>query len=135
LSIRKEEGNDCVPFLLIHYTGCKFNGFILFLPKKLFKLTTRFNRVFEEAVLILFFMNVLVEVILVYLLYRFIAGFLVPLFRTTRTMRQQFQDMNARSHGPEANRNPPSPGPQGQPGPSGNGSSKVGEYIDFEEVK
>jgi hypothetical protein len=82
-------------------------------------------------------MNLFVLIILGYLLYRFIAGFLVPLFRTTSQMRQQFHDMN---------RQPPPGGQPGNPSNSGNGTagkpeasktetSKVGEYIDFEEVK
>jgi len=79
-------------------------------------------------------MNLFVLIIVGYLAYRFIAGFLFPLFRTTSHMRQQFHNMNRE--------------PNGQPGPGTNGagpsqpppaskpeSSKVGEYIDFEEVK
>jgi hypothetical protein len=80
-------------------------------------------------------MNVFVLAILFYLLYRFISGFLIPLFRTTVHMRRQFHNMNR------------TPGSQpGNPPNAGNGStdaadapkstsSKVGEYIDFEEVK
>ena len=80
-------------------------------------------------------MNVFVLIILFYLLYRFIGGFLLPLYRTTRQMRQQFRNMNG---------HPPSEGTNGthtntthqeQPGNPKPGSSKVGEYIDFEEVK
>ena len=84
-------------------------------------------------------MNILVELLLAYLIYRFIAGFLVPVYRTTRHMRQQFHDMNGR---------PPADGPAPDaPHSAGtstagnkssnqqNGGSKVGEYIDFEEVK
>jgi len=145
LSIRKEEGNDCVPFLLFHYTGCKFNGFIRFLPNMVFKLPLGFNSVFAAAALILYDMNVFVLAILIYLLYRFIAGFLIPVIRTTSHVRQQFNNMNkqAQENGPTTN--PPSPGFGGQSAqrptqdtqrsnpPSG--ASKVGEYIDFEEVK
>jgi hypothetical protein len=80
-------------------------------------------------------MNVFVLAILFYLLYRFIAGFLVPLFRTTGQMRQQFHKMNGQ---------PPADSQAGNPPNSANGSSastgkadapKVGEYIDFEEIK
>ena len=39
-------------------------------------------------------MNIFVLFLLGYILYRFIGGFLIPLFRTTRHMRQQFQNMN-----------------------------------------
>ena len=82
-------------------------------------------------------MNVFVEILLVYLLYRFIAGFLVPLYRTTRNMRQQFHDMHGRppADGPapkSPNSGAPAPDQPGNPKP---GTTKVGEYIDFEEIK
>jgi hypothetical protein len=96
-----------------------------------------FNRLFDDPVLILFSMSVFVDILLVYLLYRFIAGFLVPLFRTTNNMRQQFRDMNAHPPTSEAASNPPNSGaqPNHQTGNPKSGSGKVGEYIDFEEVK
>jgi hypothetical protein len=86
-------------------------------------------------------MNIFVLFILGYLLYRFIGGFLIPLFRTTSHMRQQFQNMNKQ---PGQEGRPPNQGSQGfggQNGQSGQpkspnpGGSKIGEYIDFEEVK
>ena len=80
-------------------------------------------------------MNVFVLLILFYLLYRFIGGFLLPLYRTTRQMRQQFHDMNGRSNGSGANPTNTGTTSNGQPGNTKSGSSKVGEYIDFEEVK
>ena len=79
-------------------------------------------------------MNVLLEVLLAYLIYRFVAGFLVPIYRTTRNMRRQFQEMNSQrppaDTGGAAQTNTNS-----QPGNQKTTSSKVGEYIDFEEVK
>jgi hypothetical protein len=103
----------------------------------LFKLPPVFNRVFDGAVLILLFMNVFVELLLVYLLYRFIAGFLVPLYRTSRQMRQQFHDMHGRATNGANAPHSPNPGktPQDQPDSPKSGDTKVGEYIDFEEVK
>jgi hypothetical protein len=85
-------------------------------------------------------MNVFVLVILFYLLYRFIDGFLIPLLRASRQMRRQFHDIN---------QHPPNGGQPGNPSNPGTGtktkaqagstpkstSAKVGEYIDFEEVK
>jgi hypothetical protein len=83
-------------------------------------------------------MNVFVLAILFYLLYRFIGGFLVPLFRATNNMRRQFHDVNS---------NQPTGGKPDNQSDRGNGAShtagsgtpgsepKVGEYIDFEEVK
>jgi hypothetical protein len=104
-----------------------------------FKIGPPFNRVFEKPVLILLSMNVFVEFILLYLLYRFIAGFLVPLFRTASQVRKQFHNVNGQPNG--QNSPPPNPGGNGTTGSSGSkdapkpDSTKVGEYIDFEEVK
>jgi Domain of unknown function (DUF4834) len=104
----------------------------------LIKLPSLFNSVFAAAVLILSFMNVFVLAILFYMLYRFIGGFLIPLFRASRQMRQQFHDTKSQANGQPDN--PPNPG-SGSAGTSSkadnpkSGSSKVGEYIDFEEVK
>jgi hypothetical protein len=103
------------------------------------KFRSGFNSDFAAAVLILQGMNVFVLAILFYLLYRFIGGFLLPLFQASRQMRQQFHHMNGQ----------PPPGQPGNTPNAGNGqkektggtdtpksgSAKVGEYIDFEEVK
>jgi hypothetical protein len=85
-------------------------------------------------------MNVFVLAILIYLLYRFTAGFLIPLFRASNQMRQQFRNMNQQSpgndpHGNPGNSNPGSNGTSQTGKTPDSGSSKVGEYIDFEEVK
>lgn len=84
-------------------------------------------------------MNVFVLAILIYLLYRFIGGFLVPVIRASRQMRRQFHNMN--QNGSNNDQQDPSPDNGfGSNGPAQGGkaqkssSSKVGEYIDFEEV-
>ena len=79
-------------------------------------------------------MNVFVLAILVYLLYRFIAGFLIPVIRTTSHVRQQFNNMNK----PQQEEQPMDgqrPTANDQRNSTHSGTSKVGEYIDFEEVK
>ena len=84
-------------------------------------------------------MNILVELLLAYLLYRFIAGFLVPVYRTTRHMRQQFHDMNGRPPADGSAPNAPNSSGTSDAGDKSarpeTGTYKVGEYIDFEEVK
>jgi hypothetical protein len=67
-----------------------------------------------------------------YLAYRFLVGFLLPIYQSTREVKRQFRHM----------RQPDGPGsdPQGHPDSHSNTkpdgkSKKVGEYIDFEEVK
>ncbi len=70
--------------------------------------------------------------IVFYVLYRFIFNFVVPIARTTRQVRQQFRNMQTGAeqgfYGQE-NRN--NEGPQ-ERRPN---TDKVGEYIDFEDVK
>jgi Domain of unknown function (DUF4834) len=104
----------------------------------LFKLLSGFNRDFAAAALILSFMNVFVLAILFYLLYRFIGGFLIPLFRTTSHVRQQFNNMN-KQPGQEDHQSSTQNAQHSTQGAQrdGNhsGTTKVGEYIDFEEVK
>ncbi|HEY4935938.1 MAG TPA: hypothetical protein VII44_05125 [Puia sp.] len=83
-------------------------------------------------------MNIFVLFILGYILYRFIGGFLIPLFRTTSQVRQQFRDMNGKANGQTGNPPNASKGSAEATGTADatkSGSSKVGEYIDFEEVK
>ena len=79
-------------------------------------------------------MNVFVLAILIYLLYRFIAGFLIPVIRTTSHVRQQFNNMNKQpQEGPTPNAQRSTQ--NAQHSDPNSGPSKVGEYIDFEEVK
>jgi hypothetical protein len=80
-------------------------------------------------------MNIFVLFILGYLLYRFIGGFLVPLFRTTSQMRRQFHEMNGQPPaGSQKGNQTTGTDPAEQAHAPKSESSKVGEYIDFEEV-
>lgn len=63
--------------------------------------------------------------IVLYLLYRFVFNFLVPVIRTTRHVKQQFRNMHEGHN--EANNRPRQEQKPKQP--------PVGDYIDFEEVK
>jgi hypothetical protein len=77
--------------------------------------------------------------IVFYVLYRFIFNFVVPIARTTRQVRQQFRNMQEQQTGqgyqggPQANADANTQ-PTGEGGRKPN-TDKVGEYIDFEEVK
>jgi hypothetical protein len=79
-------------------------------------------------------MNIFLLAALGYILYRFFTGFLIPVFRASRRMRQQFQDMNQQQGaGPGTSGNGArSSKPPGKRKPN---TAKIGEYIDFEEVK
>ncbi len=71
-------------------------------------------------------MNIFVLFILGYLLYRFIGGFLIPLFRTTSHMRQQFNNMNKQPGQDDHASNPTSQGFGASNGqrPTANGQRK-----------
>ncbi|MEJ0083411.1 MAG: hypothetical protein WDM78_21220 [Puia sp.] len=75
--------------------------------------------------------------ILIYLLYRFIAGFLIPVIRTTSHVRQQFNQHAERStrNAERPTENAERPTRNAERPDTHSGTSKVGEYIDFEEVK
>jgi len=89
--------------------------------------------------------------IVVYLLYRFIVNFLVPVMRTTRQVREQFRNMQDQANGGnDAARGGFRPGGDFQPGANfqkgagrqpGAGEKRASakppadDYIDFEEIK
>ncbi|MBN8788895.1 MAG: hypothetical protein J0I84_17560 [Terrimonas sp.] len=73
-------------------------------------------------------------IILGYFLFRFITGFVIPVFRTGKQIKRQFNDMQQRmeeqmrqqqaaaaNNAPQAEKQSP--------------ATPVGDYIDFEEVK
>lgn len=72
-----------------------------------------------------------------YIIYKVVFDLIIPIFRTTQKIRQQFGDMqqhmqdqmNATQNG---YRNNPSPS---QPPANEQQKAKSGDYIDFEEVK
>jgi len=66
----------------------------------------------------------LLELFVMYLLYKLIVELIIPVYRATRIMNQRVQDMKREAHS-EAGPNTPTP----------NKPPKAGEYIDFEEVK
>jgi hypothetical protein len=67
---------------------------------------------------------------LAYLLYNIIFKFVIPIYRTTRQVKQGFRDINARMQGHNSNENKFSSETRGTVP-----LKKEGEYIDFEEVK
>lgn len=75
-------------------------------------------------------LSLLFWLLLGYLAYRFVFGFLLPLVRTTRQVRKSFREMNQRMNehfggapGPDPQRVHPSAPPAGKD-----------DYIDFEEI-
>ena len=68
---------------------------------------------------------------LVYLLYKFLFGFVIPIYRTTREVKRNFRHMQD-----QMNRQAP-PGAPGdyQQTTTTSKKEKPGDYIDFEEIK
>jgi hypothetical protein len=68
---------------------------------------------------------------LIYLAYRLVFDFIIPVYRTTRRVRKSFREMHEQMNqhaGQYQEQN------QGQPNQN-NDKGNIGEYIDFEEVK
>ncbi|MFT3703601.1 MAG: hypothetical protein QM802_14655 [Agriterribacter sp.] len=66
-----------------------------------------------------------------YFLYRFITGFLIPVFKTGKQIRRQFNDMQQRMQDQMNQQQQPPFSPQTKD----QGKTTAGDYIDFEEVK
>lgn len=87
-------------------------------------------------------LRALLYILLIYLGYQFIFNFLLPIYRTTQHLKKGFREMSERmdqSYGHEATKgsrdkheNSSSQQTQSE---GGKGNDKVGEYIDFEDVK
>ncbi len=74
-------------------------------------------------------MSILLWAILAYLLYQFIFRLVIPVYTTSRKIKKGFQEMQDRMKQQAGGRDE-----QAQPKNS-SPRSKIGEYIDFEEVK
>ena len=75
--------------------------------------------------------RVLLYLFLIYLAYQFIFNFVVPVYRATQKIKNGFRQMNA--HNDPKTDQAPSSSHEAQS--SNNAKQKVGEYIDFEDVK
>jgi hypothetical protein len=79
--------------------------------------------------------------IVLYLLYKFVFNFFLPIFRTTKHVREQFRNMQGtqqHSDGPfQRSYTQQGGGPAPKRPEAANPGSKntMGEYIDFEEIK
>ena len=79
--------------------------------------------------------RLLFELFLLYMLYKFIFGFVIPVYRTSKQMKGKMQEMQNRMRqqqeefNRQAQTRPASVTSPAQTAPRG------GEYIDYEEVK
>ena len=74
-------------------------------------------------------LRVLLYILLIYLVYQFVFKFLIPLYNTTQQLKKGFREMNNRMN----TNNGPSTEQTRQT--DNTPKEKVGEYIDFEEIK
>lgn len=70
------------------------------------------------------------ELFLIYLLYKFIFDFIIPIYESSKKIKKQFGEMQEKMDSDIKNY-------QGHSGPSQQAQSvkKEGDYIDFEEIK
>ncbi len=78
-------------------------------------------------------MSVILYDLLFFFLYNLIVKVVLPVYRTTRQIKKQFSQMKQQFQQPEAATQPGRTASQTPPPPKS--GSKLGEYIDFEEVK
>ncbi|MBO9591699.1 MAG: DUF4834 family protein [Niabella sp.] len=79
-------------------------------------------------------MSVILYALLFFFLYNLIVKVVLPVYRTTRQIKKQFSQMKQQFQQPEAATQQSGTASQTPP-PSQKKPSKLGEYIDFEEVK
>ena len=77
------------------------------------------------------FWRYLLYIFLIYLAYRLIFHFIIPIYKTTRQVKKQFQDMHNRMQD-QMNQQY---GSEQSPPPTPEKKEQVGDYIDFEDVK
>ena len=73
--------------------------------------------------------------LLIYMAYRLIFNFIIPVYKTTKQVKKQFKDVQDRmqdqyNNTRQAENSRYNASPQAEPS-----EKKVGEYIDFEEIK
>jgi predicted Holliday junction resolvase-like endonuclease len=69
---------------------------------------------------------------LIYLAYRLIFHFIIPIYKTTRQVKKQFREMHTRM---QDHMNQQANQQQSQPQPEKKKEQVGGDYIDFEELK
>lgn len=69
---------------------------------------------------------------LIYLAYRLVFHFIIPVYKTTKQVKKQFREMHSRM---EDHLNQQQANQQAPPIQPENKKTQPGDYIDFEEVK
>ena len=69
---------------------------------------------------------------LIYLAYRLVFHFIIPIYKTTRQVKKQFREMHSRM---QDNMSQQQPYQQPAAPATENKKQQAGDYIDFEELK
>lgn len=77
-------------------------------------------------------LKVLLYALLAWFVFKFIFGFVIPIWRTTRQMKRKFREMHDKM---QEQQNARTDFRQKQAEPQTTARSSGGDYIDFEEVK
>ena len=77
-------------------------------------------------------MRYLLYAFLIYLAYRLVFHFIIPIYKTTRQVKNQFREMHSRM---QDDMSQPPPHQQPATTASENKKQQAGDYIDFEELK
>jgi hypothetical protein len=76
-------------------------------------------------------LKILFELFLIYLAYKLIFDFIIPVYKTTKQMKQKMSDLNARME--EQQRRSASTNATSAAKPAS--KTVAGDYIDYEEIK
>ena len=77
-------------------------------------------------------MRYLLYAFLIYLAYRLVFHFIIPIYKTTRQVKKQFREMHSRM---QDNMGQQPPYQQPVTPVTENKNQQAGDYIDFEELK
>ena len=75
-------------------------------------------------------MRYLLYAFLIYLAYRLVFHFIIPVYKTTKQVKKQFREMHSRMEDHVSQQQPFQ-----QPPATENKKQQAGDYIDFEELK
>ena len=78
-------------------------------------------------------MRYLLYAFLIYLAYRLVFHFIIPIYKTTRQVKKQFSEMNSRMEDYRSQQQKDYQ--QTSTPPPENKKTPAGDYIDFEELK
>lgn len=80
-------------------------------------------------------LSIIFYAFLLYLLYRLVFNFIIPVYRTTRQVKRSFREMHERMNQQQHQGNGADTHTQEQTKGKDLNTDNVGEYIDFEEIK